>query len=454
MVETTDVRTCDLLLTNGLVFTLDDERRILKDGAIAIVGRRIADIGPTEMLQKKWRAAETLDARGRAVLPGLVNVHNHTPLMITRGMIEDIGLAPMFTPGVPQGHWLTEEDAYALSSLGLYEMLRMGCTTVVDFYRYPNALARAASELGLRAVIAGRVHDADPTGLANGRYEYKSEIGERSLMENAALIERWNGHDEGRIRCDWAPHAPDTCSDDLLREVKKLVDVHGGNIHTHLSQLPGEVAVVKARTGLTPPQLMDKLGLLDERLIGAHCLHLEGDDIALCGRSKMTVAYAPIGNAKGGRIAPILELREAGARIALCTDTFSGDMIEAMRWGLSMQRVHRQGSVLEARTMVDWATREGAAALGMADQVGSLETGKRADIILLDNRSPRLTPMIDGYGVIVHSASGLDVDTAIVDGRVLLSDRRLIVADGDAIVARARATANALWQRAGRQPLG
>jgi 5-methylthioadenosine/S-adenosylhomocysteine deaminase len=422
-------------------------------GAIAISDRTIVDIGPADELGRRWTAAATVDGKGRVVMPGLVNVHNHTPLMITRGMIEDIGFAPMYTPGIPQGHWLTEEDAYALSSLGMYELLRAGCTTVVDFYRYPSACARAAAELGLRAVIAGRVHDAEPGALATGRYDHSRAIGEASLAENAELIARWNGHDQGRIRCDWAPHAPDTCSDDLLREVKKLADAHGGNVHTHLSQLPLEVEAVKARTGLTPPQLMDKLGLLNERLIAAHCIHMDRPDIELCGKSKMTVAHAPIGNAKGGRIAPIMELREAGARIALCTDTFSGDLIEAMRWAISMQRINRQGNVLDARTVLDWGTRDGAAAIGMGDRVGSLEVGKRADIVLLDNRSPSLAPLVDGYGVLVHSASGHDVDTVIVDGRVVLSGGRLTLADGDAIVARAQQVASALWQRAGRTPI-
>ncbi|MBS0520472.1 MAG: amidohydrolase family protein [Proteobacteria bacterium] len=445
---------CDLLVGADLILTLDASGTILHDGAIAVRDRAIVDIGPAAELARRWTPASTIAGKGRIAMAGLVNVHNHTPLMITRGMIEDLGLAPMYTPGVPQGHWLSEEDAYALSRLGLYEVLRAGCTTVVDFYRYPQALARAASELGLRAVIAGRVHDAEPGALATGKHSYSRAIGEASLRENAELIETWNGHDDGRIRCDWAPHAPDTCSDDLLREIKKLADAHGGNIHTHLSQLPAEVAAVKERTGLTPPQLMDKLGLLNERLIAAHCIHMDPSDIALCGRSKMTVAHAPIGNAKGGRIAPIMELQEAGARIALCTDTFSGDMIEAMRWAISMQRIHRQGHVLDARTVLGWGTRAGAEAIGLADKVGSLEPGKRADIVLLDSRSPTLAPMIDGYGVLVHGASGHDVDTVIVDGRIVVAGGRLTQADGDAIVAEARARANALWRRAGRQPVG
>jgi 5-methylthioadenosine/S-adenosylhomocysteine deaminase len=306
----------------------------------------------------------------------------------------------------------------------------------------------------VRAVIAGRVHDAEPGSLADGTHRYSTAIGQASLEENAELIERWNGHDGGRIRCDWAPHAPDTCSDDLLREVKKLADAHGGNVHTHLSQLPAEIEAVKARTGLTPPQLMDKLGLLNEKLIAAHCIHMDRADIELCGKSRMTVAHAPIGNAKGGRIAPILELQEAGARIALCTDTFSGDLIEAMRWAISMQRINRQGNVLDPKTVLGWGTREGAAALGMADQVGSLEVGKKADIVLLDSRAPTMAPMIDGYGVLVHSASGHDVDTVIVDGKVVLAGGRLTLADGDAIVAKAQKVARALWARAGRQAIG
>ena len=441
---------CDLLVTGDLILTLDARGRTFKRGAIAVTDRTIVDIGPADELGSRWVPAATVDGKDRVVMPGLVNVHNHTPLMITRGMIEDIGFAPMYTPGIPQGHWLTEDDAFALSSLGMYELLRAGCTTVVDYYRYPGACARAAADLGLRAVIAGRVHDADPAALATGRYDYSRAVGEASLRENADLIERWNGHDGGRIRCDWAPHAPDTCSDDLLREVARLADSHGGNIHTHLCQLPLEVETVKARSGLTPPRLLDKLGLLNERLIAAHCIHMEPADIELCGKAKITVAHAPIGNAKGGRIAPIIELREAGARIGLCTDTFSGDLIEAMRWAIAMQRINRQGSVLDARTVLDWGTREGAAALGLGDTTGSLEIGKRADIILLDNRSPSLAPMVDGYGVLVHSASGHDVDTVIVDGRVVLAHGRPTRVDGDAIVARAQAVASALWQRAGR----
>ena len=196
-------------------------------------------------------------------------------------------------------------------------------------------------------------------------------------------------------------------------------------MHTHLSQLPAEVEAVKARSGLTPPQLLDKLGLLNERLIAAHCIHMDRADIELCGKAKMTVAHAPIGNAKGGRIAPIMELREAGARIALCTDTFSGDLIEAMRWAISMQRINRQGNVLDARTVLDWGNARGRrGASASPTRWARWRSASAPTSCCSTTRSPSLAPLVDGYGVLVHSASGHDVDTVIVDGRVVLSGGR------------------------------
>ena len=352
---------CDLMVSGGLVLTLDDEGRILQDGAVAIKGTKIAAVGCASDLTNRYHPRLTICGQNKIVMPGFVNVHNHSPLMITRGMVEDLGFAPMYTPGIPQGHMLSEEETYALACLGVYEMLRAGSTTIMDFYRYPQALAQAHADVGTRAVIAGRVHDADPEALAQGRHEYSKGVGAASLRENAELISAWNGHDGGRIRCDWAPHAPDTCSDDLLRQVARLADDHGGRIHTHLAQSRAEVRVVRERSGMSPAQTLQEAGLLDHRTNAAHCIHLDDEDIRRCGRAGITVAHSPIGNAKSGDVAPILELREAGAAIALCTDTMSGDMIEAMRWAVSMQRVRQGGRILlDARVAVDWGdTRSG-----------------------------------------------------------------------------------------------
>lgn len=440
---------CDLLVAGGLVLTLDDHDTILADGAVAIAGRRIVAVGAMEAIAADWAPRRRIDARDRLVMPGLVNVHNHTPLMITRGMIEDLDFAPAYTPGIPQGHHLSAEQAWLLSRLGMYELLRAGCTTIADYYRHPEGCARAAAELGLRARIAGRIHDADPAALAAGRHEHVTAIGRATLDENLALIERWDGHDDGRIACDLAPHAPDTCSRALMTEIARLARDRAGPVHSHLAQSRREVEIVRAREGMSPAALFDAVGLLDARLIAAHCIWLDAEDIDRVGRAGVNVAHSPIGNAKSGTIAPILALQRAGARIGLCTDAFTGDLLEAMRWAIAMQRVRDGGYGLKARDVLRWATRDGAAMLGLGDEIGALEAGRRADLLLLDARSPRLAPLIDGYGVLVHSASGNDVDTVIVDGRVVIDGGVLATADGPSLVAAAQREAERLWGAAG-----
>ncbi len=445
---------CDLILSGGTILTLDDADTVFADGAIAVRRRDIVAIGPRETVEAAWTAARRVDCTGRLLMPGLVNVHNHTPLMITRGMIEDIGFAPMFTPGIPQGHRLSEEEASLLARLGVYEMLRNGCTTLVDFYRYPQALARAHAELGSRAVIAGRVHDADPEELTRRRYVYNPGLARETIAENADLIAAFDGFDAGRIRCDWAPHAPDTCSDACLREVAELARWHGGNIHTHLCQSGIEVEQVHARSGRTPPQALEDAGLLDPRLIAAHCIHIDPEDYVRLGAAGIALAYTPIGNAKTGRIAPVLDLAESGVAVTLCTDTFSGDLFEAMRWAVAMQRVKRDGqSVLDARTALRWATQAGAERLGLGDKIGALTAGRRADILIMDTDAPGLAPVIDGYGILVWSANGGHVRSVIVDGRMVIEDGRLTTADGPALVREAQKVAERLWTTAGRNPV-
>lgn len=441
---------CDLLIRNALLLCPGEQPMLREHQAIAVIADRIAEVGDDSTLRERYRAAATIDARRRMVMPGLVNTHNHTPLMITRGMVEDLGFAPMYTPSIPQGHWMSAEECEALSLLGVYELLRSGSTTIADYYRHPGAVAAAHAQLGTRAVIAGRVHDVDPAALAEGRHEWNVAIGRQTLEENAQLIEDWHQHDHGRIRCDWAPHAPDTCSRDLLREVAELGRAHGGNIHTHLAQSPGEVQVVLARDGRTPAELLDECGLLSPVTLAAHCIHLNESDIERCGRAGIQVTHSPIGNARAGDIAPIVALRDAGARITLCTDTMSGDMIEALRWAISMQRVRGQSFVLDAATVLQWATLEGAAALGMADQIGRIAAGYKADLVLLDRDSPSLAPLVDGAGILVHSASGKDVRTVIIDGRIVLEAGQLTACDGAALLREAQACAARLWQRAGR----
>ena len=452
---------CDLVVERALVLALDDAGTIVADGAVAVAGDRIAALAASEEIARGFRGRETIDARGGILLPGLVNVHNHTPLMITRGMVEDLGHAPAYTPGIPQGPVLAFEEVLALSRLGAYELLRAGSTTVVDYYLHPKALAEAMVEIGLRGVVGGRILDVDMAAVAGGGgRRHDAAIGRATLDEAMELASAYADHPSGRIRCDLAPHAPDTCSRALLKEVRELAEGTGGAIHTHLAQSRGEVEWVRARDDLSPVELLDGCGLLDERLVAAHCIFLDPPDVARAGASGLTVAHAPIGNLRAGDIAPILDLEAAGAHIALCTDTMSGDLFEAMRTAIAAarRRAGEGGSIesvtLDARKALGWATRAGAAALGFGGEVGSIEAGKKADLVILDPGAPNLAPVVDGYGIVVHSGSGHDVDTVVVDGRVRLRAGRPVGFDGDRIVADAQGVADRQWRRHGTRPVG
>lgn len=438
---------CDLLIRNALIVTLDANDRIIADGAIALRGDRIVAVGATPEIARDRAARETIAGEPFLVLPGLVNTHCHTPLIVTRGMIEDLGFAPMYTKSVPQGHLLSEGETVALARLGMYEMLRSGCTTVVDFYRHPTALAAAAEEVGVRAVIAGRIHDIDLEALTEKRMVHRPEIGAATLDETHDLIARWNGRAGGRIRCDFAVHGTDTCTPPLLRRVAEAAGRHPGNVHIHLAHARGEVDYVRARDGRSPVDLLDDVGLLDSRLVAAHCVFLDDIERARLARAGVSVAHAPHQNAPAGNSAPIRELLDAGARITLCTDTRSGDLFEAMRLAMASWRMRHGGYEPTARTLVHWATTAGAGALGFEAETGRLEVGRKADLIMLDRRHPNLAPIIDGFGILAYSATATNVDTVIVDGQVRLREGRPVGFDGDAIVREAQKAAEALWRR-------
>jgi 5-methylthioadenosine/S-adenosylhomocysteine deaminase len=435
---------CDLLIVNGYVATVDERQEVHRNGAVAVADNRILAVGPTEELQRNYAARRTIDAAGGVVMPGLVNTHNHTPLMVTRGMVEDLGFAPAFTPNVPQSHTMSDEQALALARLGIFEMLRFGSTTIVDFYNHADACARAAAEIGVRAFVGGRIVDADMAAVARGEWRFDRAIGQATLKENLDLFERWHGRENGRIRAVLGPHAADTCSRELLAEVASVAWRIGASVHTHLAQSQGEVDRIATRYDCKPSEVFTEVGLLNPNLVAAHCIHLDEHEIMRVGSAGIRVAHSPTGNAVSGRIAPIRALEAAGATITLCTDTKSGDMFEAMRTAVQVARVRGAGYDMDAATVMTWGTRNGAAALGLGDELGMLAPGRLADILILD-RAPNLCPLIRGIGQVVYSAVGMNVDTVIVDGRIVLAHGELALVDGAEIVRTAQRIASDLW---------
>ena len=384
------------------------------------------------------------------VLPGFVNVHTHTTLVMVRGEADDMGFAPAYTPGVPHGHEVTVDEAIALSRLGAYECLRFGSTTINDSYVHAEHVMPAMAELGLRVVGSARIHDVDFSRVHLGEWHYETAIGQQTLADAERLIELISADDSGRLGVTLNPHAPDTCSMALLREVASLQGQTGLTACTHLSQSEAENQTVIGRDGMTPAELLDETGLLSDHLVAAHGMYLTEADIARVGRASIHLAHVPKGNATGGRIAPTRAMEAAGVQLALATDNMHGDMIEAMRWALNMGRI--QAGCIDndwnAWRVLEMATIAGARALQMDERVGSLELGKQADLVAVDLRAPNLQPAIQPVGALVHCGLGRDVSHVMVQGVEVVRDGALRCADASEILQHGHAAAEALWSRA------
>lgn len=440
----------DLVLAGATVLTADPEHPVIENAVIGVKAGRIALLESLKESELLPQAKETFRLPGRVVTPGFVNVHTHANLSMVRGVAEDLGFAPAYTPGIPQGHMVMPEEAYAISRLGALEALLFGSTLINDTFVHADIVTPAMAEIGLRVFSCGRIHDVDFSGVSKGRWEYFDAIGEKTLQEAVDLAEKFHGKNGGRIGVQFAAHAPDTCSTAFLRRIGETARAKGIRVTTHLSQSKVELARIRERDGKSPPELLDEVGLLDNRLLAAHCIHVSEDDIARIGRAGVNVAHIPKGNATGATIAPTARLRAAGAQLTLGTDNMHADMIEVMRWALSVGRI-QEGAVTESwqpRTVFEMATMAGARAMDLEQEIGSIEIGKKADLVVLDFRRPHLTPNINPLGNLVHVAHGRDVQMVVVDGEIVVKDGAPTKVDMEEICREADAAIQALWTRA------
>lgn len=440
----------DLVIRDATILTGNKERPRIDGGAILIDGDRIAGVVEKVEPRVLAEAKRVIDGTGKVVTPGFVNVHTHAILTMVRGVAEDMGFAPAYTPGVPHGHDVTEEEAVALARLGALEALLFGSTLINDTYVHQHLTMPAMGELGLRVWGSGRIHDVDFSRVHLSHWEHRDDIGDWTLGDAIKLYEQFHGAMNGRLGVQVAPHAPDTCTRGLLERVREVRDSLGIRVQSHMSQSKLEVARVRERDGMSPPELYDDVGLLDDRLVAAHCIHIDEADIARLGRARIFVAHIAKGNQTGGTIAPTGALRRAGAQFALGTDNMHADIIEVMRWALNSGRV-QEGRVTEfwqPETVFEMATMGGARAMGLENEIGSLEVGKKADLVVLDFRRPHLVPLIDPLGNLVHTAQGRDVEMVVVDGRIVVEDGRSTLVDHEKILVDAQKAAEALWERA------
>ena len=412
----------DLIIRGGIVLPMDD--RTAFEGDVAVKGGEIVALGPSLNLT----GAEEIDASDRVVLPGLVNAHMHE--CMERGWFEDLAFDVWLNDHAqPKDRAYTPADQRAAALLNQAEMIVSGVTTFVDMFRFPGEAASIAVDSGLRAVIAPQLIDSTPG------------VGE-TLEANLACFDEWHGAGDGRVSVWFGPHAPYSCSEASLAAVAEAARARRTGITIHLAESRWEDQSIREQTGLSPTTYLDRvLGLGGDVLI-AHAVHVDAADIELLATRNVAVAHCPTSNMKlGNGMAPIPELLAAGIRVGLGTDSIMTnnnlDLFEEMRQAALVAKLRKEDpAVLPAWTVLEMATIGGAEALGMADSIGTLEVGKRADLILIDLDRPHLWPFHrseSSFGnlveQLVYSARGSDVVGTVVDGQVLMTDSNLRTLD-------------------------
>jgi 5-methylthioadenosine/S-adenosylhomocysteine deaminase len=441
-------RPVDLLVSGGIVVTMDPARRVLQPGAVAIEGNRVAAVGPVGEIEAAYAPARRIDATGRMVLPGFVNLHSHVGLTVLRGVGEDRGSASLFPAAMAVWDVMDEAEIHAMSLLGFFELLRFGSTTVVENSRKASAVAAAADRIGVRAVLSEMVADVDQYGIETRGYHYEAHRGEERLRAGLDLAARWHGAANGRLTVQLSPHAPDFCSKTLLTTIGGEARRRGLGLTLHLAQTPREVDLVKRLHGRGSVELLHEIGLLGPDVIAAHCIYVSDDEIRLLASTRTGVAHNASINAKRGRIPPAIQIMDLGGTVGLGTDNYHGNITEAWKFAISAARV-RTGDATRLTPMqvLEMATVNGARALGRLDDLGSLEPGKYADLVIVDLQKPHFYPLIDPVGSFVHNAVGNDVETVIVDGRVTVDRGALLTLPPEEILASSQRAAEQVWSR-------
>ena len=438
----------DLLISGGIVVTMDPARRVLDSGAVAIRGSRIVAVGPAADLEAAYTPARRIAATGAMILPGFVNIHSHTGLSIMRGIGEDKGSASLYPPAMAVWDVMSPDDVHAMSMIGLFELLRFGSTTVVENFRHMAAVAEAADRIGIRAVLSEIISDVRQSGGTAQGYQVDARLGETRLKAGIDLADHWQGRAGGRLTVQLSPHAPDLCSRSLMMDIAHEARRRGLGLTLHVAQTPREVEQVKRLHGCGSVELLHDIGLLGPDVVAAHCIYISEGEIRLLAETGTGVSHNASINAKRGRIPPAIDILERGGTVGLGTDNYHGNISEVWKFAISAARM-RTGDALRLAPMqvLEMATLNGARALGMLDEIGSLEAGKRADVVVVDLQQPHFYPLIDPVGSLVHNMVGNDVATVIVDGRVVIDAGRLQTVPGEEILAAGQRAAEQVWSR-------
>ena len=429
-------RRVDLIVSGGTIVTMDASRRVIEDGAIAVAGGRIVAVGTRADVTRSYTAREVIDARGRAVIPGLINGHTHIPMSLFRGIADDLDLNEWLTKYIfpAEAKNVTEDFVRAGTQLGLAEMIRGGTTTYCDMYYFEDAIAEETERAGVRGVLGETVIDFPVPD---------NKTWPAAMAYTERFVTRWKGN--RLITAAIAPHAPYTVSEAHLREVRAFSDKTGAPVVTHVAETLKEVQDISRDHGARPVEYLARIGFLSPRTVAAHTVHLTEGEINLLKQNGVGSVHNPESNMKlASGVAPVPQMMRAGILLGLGTDGAASnndlDMWEAMDYAAKLHKLSSNDpKVVTAEEALALATIGGARALHMDSDIGSLEEGKRADLVVVDLDSLHQTPRYSIYSHLVYATKASDVRTVVIEGRVVMRDRRLLTLNEILIKQKARA---------------
>src|SRR6188474_3020256 len=425
----------DLLVIGGTVVTMNKNRDVIEDGAIAVKAGKIVAVGTRAEISRHYVGRQTVNAAGKLIIPGLINGHTHVPMVLFRGLADDLDLQEWLTKYIfpAEAKNVTEEFVRVGTRLGLAEMIRGGTTTYCDMYYFEDAIADETAKAGVRGVLGETIIDfpvADNKTNAEGM----------AYVEK--FVSRWKGHE--LIIPAIAPHAPYTVSEEHLKAARAFSDHTGAPIVTHISETKREVDDSVKAKGTSPVAYLERIGFLNNRVIAAHMVWPQGTDIAILQRRGVGVVHNPQSNMKlASGVAPVPRMLKENLLVGLGTDGAASNndlnMWEEMDTVAKLHKVFTgDPKVISAQEAFELATIRGAQALHLEKEIGSLETGKRADLLVIDRDTLNQIPLYNVYSDLVYATKAADVETVVINGRIVMRNRRLLTLNETAIKRDAR----------------
>jgi 5-methylthioadenosine/S-adenosylhomocysteine deaminase len=426
----------DLIVSGGIVVTMDSGRAVVPDGSVVVRGDSIVAVGPRAEMERKYHGVKTIDARGRLVLPGFINAHTHVPMTLFRGLHDDVTLNDWLYKYIfpAEAKNVNEEFVRWGTRLAAAEQIRSGVTTFADMYYFEDAVAEETKAAGMRGVLGETFIDFPaPDNKSNAEMVAYTE----------KFLKKWQG--DPLIHAAPAPHSIYTCSKKTIQDAAALARKYHAPLLMHVSEMKKEWEDSEKANGMSPVQYLEKIGVLGPDLVAAHCIFVDEADRKLLADRQVGCVHNPSSNMMiASGVSPVPEMRAAGIAVGLGTDGPAGsnndlDLMEEIDLAAKLAKISKMNPLaLNAKAVVEMATIDGARALHMEKEIGSLEAGKKADLILISLDEPNAVPMYDVYAQVAYSLKGSDVETVVIGGTVVMRERKLLTVDEPTVLEKAR----------------